>query len=722
MSIVILTGKKRGGGGGTGGGRVDSVTIVTPVPASLEPTQTFDLEALVIGSGPITDLAVEWLTSNASIATVVSTGNLTATVTAVANGTATITATLRSKSDQVLINVVASAPAVDSVTVSPSTITAGIGVQTPVQAVVRAADNTVLTEKTVTWLSSDVTKAIVSADSGDESHTARVTGVAAGSAAINAFCEGVTSNNVSVTVSAPSTEFPNEPPGYEVIVRKDFATLPPTSEPNQVGIWGKHTNTPELAQVTNEGRSTARMLYRIGLLGGQAPSARFWGWKNWVAPTDRDYREIYCSTTLKVGDVDFQNQAVGTKLFYIAYGGTENNNQFFFLLRNGTGGIAIQSSIRLEVQTRTAYYPPGHPNPTGDWQTTYFMPTGQYVQLELQMILNTDGVSNGIIRVWADGVFVFEVLNAVFINSSANALTGFREINVTPVWGGVGGTRTREDYMYWDKIYISGIPYDPSAPPPVLPPPTTHPNQPVGFEPVSETQCQTLPPDAVNGQWGRTASSRLTSHSGDPIEPLSPSTYIRHHYPNLWPSGDAPVNWWGWHADSLNKEYQKAYVHYTFMIEGPNYENQAVGTKLCFLGCGRDPASTAKNDLYWLLRNGTGAQAIQTAMKVELIQQNVTSRVITQNVDTNPLVVCGSWIHFELLFEINDIGSANGIFKAWVNGTLTHNYSNVTYRTVAHPHGIAQIKFNPTWGGVGGTKTRDDYHRVGHVFISGVPL
>ena len=63
---------------------------------------------------------------------------------------------------------------------------------------------------------------------------------------------------------------------------------------------------------------------------------------------------------------------------------------------------------------------------------------------------------DGIKRVWIDGVLVTEYTNVKFLDSRYNFIRGFYEAQWTPVWGGTGGTKTRDDFMLLDHLYVSG--------------------------------------------------------------------------------------------------------------------------------------------------------------------------------------------------------------------------------------------------------------------------
>jgi len=75
----------------------------------------------------------------------------------------------------------------------------------------------------------------------------------------------------------------------------------------------------------------------------------------------------------------------------------------------------------------------------------------------------------------------------------------------------------------------------------------------------------------------------------------------------------------------------------------------------------------------------------------------------------------------EFVLQLNTIGQANGVFRWWIDGTLVMDYRDMIYVDAANPLGFFTFKFWPYWGGGGGTRTRDDYIQVDHLYLSGIP-
>jgi uncharacterized protein YjdB len=165
---------------------------VAPSAASLAVGATQQLTATTLDANgnTLTGRVVAWSSSDQTKATV----NTSGLVTAAAAGTATITATSETKSGTSTITV--NAVAVASVTVAPTSGSLAAGGTLQLTATTRDANANILSGRTVTWSSSDGTKASVST-------TGLVTGVAAGNATITAASEGKSGTSaITVTGSA----------------------------------------------------------------------------------------------------------------------------------------------------------------------------------------------------------------------------------------------------------------------------------------------------------------------------------------------------------------------------------------------------------------------------------------------------------------------------------------------------------------------------------------
>ena len=91
-----------------------------------------------------------------------------------------------------------------------------------------------------------------------------------------------------------------------------------------------------------------------------------------------------------------------------------------------------------------------------------------------------------------------------------------------------------------------------------------------------------------------------------------------------------------------------------------------------------------------------------------------------QNVNDRRLMTAGQWHHWEIVMEANHPDRRDGKLSWWIDGELAMRYDDMVYRLPSAPRGFWRLKCNPTWGGTGETKTRDDRILVDHLYLSGV--
>jgi uncharacterized protein YjdB len=172
-------------------------------------------------SGDSIAVTVTWSSGNTAVATVSSSGLMTA----VAPGQATISATSGGKTAAATATVT-NVP-VASVAVSPTTAGLTVGQTAQLTATPKDANGTPLSGRAVTWATSDATVATVSA-------SGLVTGVAAGSATITATSEGQSGTSAVTVTNAPVAS----------------VTVSPASATVTVGATTQLTATPKDANGT----------------------------------------------------------------------------------------------------------------------------------------------------------------------------------------------------------------------------------------------------------------------------------------------------------------------------------------------------------------------------------------------------------------------------------------------------------------------------------------
>src|SRR5947199_269491 len=180
-----------------------------------------------------------------------------------------------------------------------------------------------------------------------------------------------------------------------------------------------------------------------------------------------------------------------------------------------------------------------------------------------------------------------------------------------------------------------------------------------------------------------------------------------------WQCRDAAAD-----GNSYGTEMREIYLSMWIKIVGPDYENQPVaGTKMGFFGYA-EPKSSPGNQGVPKIK--VDSPQIRSDFNLRFEQQNTVDRILDQNVDTRRLMTCGVWHRWEMVLRLNTLGVTDGVLRWWVDGTLIMDYSDVTYITPGNTLGFYTFKFWPYWGGIGGSKTRDDYMQVDHIYISGI--
>lgn len=67
---------------------------------------------------------------------------------------------------------------------------------------------------------------------------------------------------------------------------------------------------------------------------------------------------------------------------------------------------------------------------------------------------------------------------------------------------------------------------------------------------------------------------------------------------------------------------------------------------------------------------------------------------------TGGTIARGEWVHIQALTVMNTgTSTSDGIFRCWINGTLTHDYSNVRYSESSQPLAWGEANIDPYYGG-----------------------
>jgi hypothetical protein len=169
---------------------------------------------------------------------------------------------------------------------------------------------------------------------------------------------------------------------------------------------------------------------------------------------------------LKCPTADFLNNQVGTKLWYMSYGGdgSFNLNDSFMLLGRYEIPSAAMSKMSMDMHTAESDDRDTSDPTQGSAQKRdenmgggkEFTCGDGWHHIEVYMKLGTPNNRDGILRVWIDGIQVTQYTNLKYLDTSFNYTHGFYHGEWTPVWGGSGPARTRTDFLYLNYFYVSG--------------------------------------------------------------------------------------------------------------------------------------------------------------------------------------------------------------------------------------------------------------------------
>jgi uncharacterized protein YjdB len=181
---------------------VATVTVTLAAPG-LTAGQTTQASAVAkdANGNTLTGRTISWSSLNPAVATVSSTG----LVTAVAVGQATVRATIDSKTGDAALAVTAPVGTVASVTVTLNSSSLLVGQSAQASAVARDASGNILTGKSVTWTSMNPSIAAIAA-------SGLVTALAAGSATVRATVDGKTGDGAVSVASQTVSSGPITPP------------------------------------------------------------------------------------------------------------------------------------------------------------------------------------------------------------------------------------------------------------------------------------------------------------------------------------------------------------------------------------------------------------------------------------------------------------------------------------------------------------------------------
>jgi hypothetical protein len=239
-------------------------------------------------------------------------------------------------------------------------------------------------------------------------------------------------------------------------------------------------------------------------------------------------------------------------------------------------------------------------------------------------------------------------------------------------------------------------------------------------------------PDKVGGSEGwdgvEYKMSHLTTHSDANDAPLSPAGYMRWTYWQGMSSGVSPgtAQTQGFTSSTHGgKQYKSLYFCYAFRMSSNYYANPTVGNKMLFLQGGM-------NNILFLKGKGSGNLSLQVNVQGSGPDGSVQYQGQTLGWLAPNTASAGStsvnaversvWHVIEGQVSLGDLDTANGSWRVWYDGVLTHEYLGIqVYSKSPGSKYLNAFQFSPTYGGGGAGVPHTFTWDVDHVSIWGSP-
>jgi hypothetical protein len=254
----------------------------------------------------------------------------------------------------------------------------------------------------------------------------------------------------------------NEPAGYAAIVGRGFNSKASDDADRGTGEFPYKSGGSEGWDGVEQraGRFTiiedatapvspanvAQLEYTEGMNGGSAPATLQTQWFPTVHGVN--YQELYVSYAFKISD-DFHGHRTSTnKLFH--YWVASTNRIFGRLVGTDDGPLQYQIGLQGSAppcETRSRLVP--------NQGESGVLSRGEWYEMELQFVLNTTGMCDGIFRVWVNGTKIIEYTD-VGILQRGEGNSVFNQVQLSTTWGGGGDVAPHSFFLWVDEVYASG--------------------------------------------------------------------------------------------------------------------------------------------------------------------------------------------------------------------------------------------------------------------------
>ena len=233
-------------------------------------------------------------------------------------------------------------------------------------------------------------------------------------------------------------------------------------------------------------------------------------------------------------------------------------------------------------------------------------------------------------------------------------------------------------------------------------------NEPGGFTLLTEPPWDDIPAGWGNETASAQGEARIVS---DATAPVSPPNVLEEWFPTGYEGGTAPGNV----IFVGTNGYTQVFVGTWFKMDA-NFEGHSSGVnKLMNLWTNTDILWLRTNAYADVEYNPDGVMSNGPYYLVATDGLGGTDHLQNMVTPMRPIVL-GTWHKVEWLVQLPTGGSSNGRMRWWLDGDLVGDVTGLSEAAMGTTFGEFQI--SPTWGGDGGTKTRDSYSRFDVTRIS----
>lgn len=240
--------------------------------------------------------------------------------------------------------------------------------------------------------------------------------------------------NVATVSSGGAAWRANEPGGMTLVDERPFNTLAEHASPHDPA-WDTDIEMSIVTDATapQSPSNVIRETFPTGFVGGAS--------NGHAGVPFTGYKTLYSCYAAKYSSNWWGHLTGVNKQVYI----WANGGNILFFEATGTGTDPLEPRIITQATPDDTTFTP-------NITPTKIVPRGTWFQIEILLVGNTVGASNGTLDWWVDGIHSGSYTGVTYTTGA----TLWDIYELRPVWGGAGDSVPATMTIDWDDIYISG--------------------------------------------------------------------------------------------------------------------------------------------------------------------------------------------------------------------------------------------------------------------------